>query len=40
MCVNVAGDAPVENVVGKVGMVRSVAVDGAGLSCGRELSPR
>jgi hypothetical protein len=39
MCVNVAGGAPVENVVGKVGTVRSVAVEGAGLSCGRRLNP-
>ena len=36
MCVNVAGGTPVENVVGGVGIVRSVAVDGAGLSCGRK----
>ena len=36
MRVNVVDGTPVENVVGGVGIVRSVAVDRAGLSCGRQ----
>jgi hypothetical protein len=36
MRVNVVDGTPVENVVGGVGIVRSVAVDGAGLSCGQQ----
>jgi hypothetical protein len=36
MRVNVASGTPVENVVDGVGTARSVAVEGAGVSCGRE----